>query len=186
MWHDKLHGAYVITAILGIAVAFYVFFWISLAKSWAETVPTEDARPGRTRKDIGPNNGLTHVLARSSTGKGYFVVHHDETWKRARGADACETAALIQNMAVNRYSQITPRQKETIYDALDVLPATLTVRWAEAMKQEDAGKVQVEPEATYAMVTHYNTRKDCIAAMKALLYSTLQRQQFERLMSDVL
>ena len=110
----------------------------------------------------------------------------DETWKRARGADACETAALIQEMAVNRYAQTTPRQRETIYDALDVLPSTLTVRWAEATKQEDAGKIQVEPEATYAMVTHYDTRKDCITAMKALLYSALQRQQFEQLMSDVI
>jgi hypothetical protein len=186
MWHERIHGAYVITAILAVAVAFYVFFWISLAKSWAEIAPMEDARPGRLRKDVGPNNGLTHVAARSSTGKAYFVVRNDETWKRARGADACETAALIQEMAVNRYSQVTPRQKETIYDALDVLPSTLTVRWAEAFRPEDAGKVQVEPEATYAMVTHHNARKDCITAMKALLYSELQRQQFARLMYDVI
>lgn len=185
MWHDKLHGAYVVTAILAVAVAFYVFFWISLAKSWAEIKPTEDARPGRVRKDVGPNNGLTHVPARSSTGKAYFVVRNDDSWKRARGADACETAALIQAMAVNRYSQATPRQKETIYDALDVLPSTLTVRWAEALKQEDAGKVQVEPEATYAMVTHYDARKDCMTAMKALLWSGTQREQFARLMSDI-
>ena len=182
MWHDRVHGAYVVTVILGITVAMYVFFWISLAKSWAEIAPTEDARPGRARKDVGPNNGLTHIMARSSTGRAYFVVRHDETWKRARAADACETAALIQESAVNRYSQITPRQRDTTYDALDVLPATLTVRWAEAMTPEDAGKVQVEPEATYAMVTHYGTRKDCMAAMKALLYSGLQREQLERLM----
>jgi hypothetical protein len=185
MWHDRLHGAYVVTAILAVAVALYVFFWISLAKSWADPVPMEDARPGRRRKDVGPNNGLTHVLQMSSTGKTYFVVRHDESWKRARAADACETAALFQEMAVNRYSQLTPRQKETVYDALDVLPTTLTVRWAEAMGPEDAGKVQVEPEATYAMVRHYDMRKDCVAAMKAVLWSDLQRQQFSRLMSDV-
>lgn len=185
MWHEKLHGAYVVTAILGVAVAMYVFFWIALAKSWAVVAPTEDARPGRPKKDVGPNNGLTHVLQRSSTGKAYFVVRNDESWKRARAADACETAALFQEMAVNRYSQLTPRQKETAYDALDVLPSTLTVRWAEATKPEDGGKVQVEPEAKYAMVRHYEARKDSVAAMKAVLWSDLQRQQFSRLMADV-
>lgn len=185
MWHERVHGAYVVTAILAVAVALYVFFWIALAKSWAETVPTEDARPGPRKKDVGPNNGLTHVPERSSAGRTYFVVRNDESWKRARAADACETAALFQEMAVNRYSQLTPRQKETVYDALDVLPSTLTVRWAEATGPQDAGKVKVEPEAKYAMVRHYDTRKDCMAAMKGVLWSELQRQQFSRLMADV-
>lgn len=184
MWHSRVHAAYAVTAVLAAAVAAYVFFWILLARSWAATRPMEDARYGASAQPAGPNNGLTHVLAESSTGKAYYVLRVDESWKRARGADACETAALTQEMAVNRYAQLSPSQKDSTYDALDVLPATLTLKWAEA-SPDAGGTVQTENGHTYAMVRHYDTRKDCVAAMNAVLWSEVQRQQFAQLMFDV-
>ena len=182
MYHHQrihwTHGAAVLTAL---AAGIYFLCWIMLAKSWdkgATAVPV----PARALPDQGPGNGVTHILARTTTGdRSYFVLRNQQQWQQTRAADACDSASLLQQFAINRYAQLTPAQMANDYASIAALPTTVRAKWVQATTDAVAGTY----DGTYAFVRLDSASADCVAALQAMFGTQIQKQQVADLLSDV-
>jgi hypothetical protein len=187
-FREKVPRSYKLAVVVALATGACTFLWVMLARSWARVEPGEDARPNATLPEKGPNDGLTHVKARSTSGLGtYYVLAGKEDWQRSRAADACEHATNLHRVAVQRYADLSPAQKERSASALDSLPTTLGIKWAEG-SDEQHGTFKVERTVSsgtgrYAYVRPGHVSADFAAALSAVFPAQLQRQQVGQLLA---
>ena len=177
------HWPYAVVAATAAFAGMYIFLWIRAAAAMApalEAAPVPRAH-GRADRDPRPMNGNLHEKTQSTSRAGaYWVLRDQQRWKMTRAADACERAAMLHRVVVQRYAQKTTASREG--DALQHLPATLAYLWIEATDEATAGSCVRETDATVLTVRAGSSwGSDARRAMAACFTGEEQRKQLAAL-----